>query len=52
MLTYYELKPVTVFPEHSHKAEQITPGLEGELTFSYNGKTIMLQGGDVHDPQM
>ncbi|CAG0985055.1 hypothetical protein ANRL4_02122 [Anaerolineae bacterium] len=47
MLTYFELEPDTVFPEHSHPAEQITMVLEGELTFTYEGKTVTLKAGDV-----
>lgn len=47
MLTWFELAPDTVFPEHSHESEQITTVLEGELTFIYNGKTAILKAGDV-----
>jgi N-acetylglutamate synthase-like GNAT family acetyltransferase len=47
MLTYFELEPNTKFPEHSHEAEQITMVLEGELTFVYDGKEVVLKGGDV-----
>lgn len=47
MLTYFEMGPNTKFPDHSHDAEQITMILEGELTFSYEGKTVTLTSGDV-----
>src|SRR3989338_6839279 len=47
MLTYFELEPNTKFPEHSHEAEQITMVLEGELTFTYDGKEVTLKAGDV-----
>lgn len=47
MLTYFKLEPDTIFPEHSHDAEQITLVLEGELFFSYDGKTVALKAGDV-----
>ncbi len=47
MLTYFELEPETVFPEHSHKAEQITMILEGELTFVYDNREVTLREGDV-----
>ncbi len=47
MLTYFELAPETMFPEHSHEAEQITMVLEGELSFRYEGKTVTLKTGDV-----
>lgn len=47
MLTYFELESDTVFPEHSHPAEQITMVLEGELTFDFDGKSVTLKAGDV-----
>lgn len=47
MLTYFEMGPDTVFPEHSHEAEQITLVLDGELTFSFDGKQAVLKAGDV-----
>lgn len=47
MLTYFEMEPNTVFPEHSHEAEQITLVLDGELTFSFDGRQVMLRAGDV-----
>jgi quercetin dioxygenase-like cupin family protein len=47
MLTYFELEPDTVFPEHCHEAEQITLVLEGELTFVYDGNEVALGPGDV-----
>lgn len=47
MLTYFVMESNTVFPEHSHEAEQITLILEGELTFTYGGKTNTLKVGDV-----
>ncbi len=47
MMTYFELEPNTIFPDHSHEAEQITMVLEGELTFAYEGKSVTLKSGDV-----
>ncbi len=47
MLTYFELEPAVVFPEHSHEAEQITMVLEGELTFKFGADTVVLKAGDV-----
>jgi quercetin dioxygenase-like cupin family protein len=47
MLTYFELEPNTQFPEHAHEAEQITLVLEGELTFTIEGRTVVLRKGDV-----
>ncbi len=47
MLTYFEMEPNTVFPEHSHEAEQITLILEGELTFAYESERVTLKAGEV-----
>jgi quercetin dioxygenase-like cupin family protein len=47
MLTYFEMEPDTLFPEHSHGAEQITLVIEGELTFSYEGQSVLLKPGEV-----
>ncbi len=47
MLTYFEMEPDTVFPEHSHESEQITMILEGEMAFSYEGNRMVLKAGDV-----
>lgn len=47
MLTYFEMEPNTLFPEHSHEAEQITLVLDGELTFSFSNKRVTLRAGDV-----
>ncbi|MBN1595924.1 cupin domain-containing protein [candidate division FCPU426 bacterium] len=47
MLTYFELEPNTIFPEHAHEAEQTTLVLEGELTFTIQGQKSTLGPGDV-----
>ncbi len=47
MLTYFEMEPNTIFPEHSHEAEQITLVLDGELTFSFDDKRVTFKTGDV-----
>jgi len=47
MLTYFEMEPVTQFPEHAHEAEQITLVLEGELTFAYGDAVTTLGPGEV-----
>lgn len=47
MLTYFEMEPNTVFPEHHHEAEQITLVIEGELTFKYEDQQVTLKPGDV-----
>ncbi len=47
MLTYFEMAPDTLFPDHSHEAEQITLVLEGTLTFTYQGIRSVLNPGEV-----
>lgn len=47
MLTYFEMEPNTILPKHSHEAEQITLVLDGELTFSFDGRQVTLKAGDV-----
>ncbi len=47
MLSYFKLEPNMQFPEHAHEAEQITLVLEGQLTFAFEGKTVVLGKGDV-----
>ena len=47
MLTYFDIAPDSDFPEHSHESEQITLVLDGELCFSYGGKTVTLKKGDA-----
>jgi quercetin dioxygenase-like cupin family protein len=47
MLTYFEMEANTVFPDHSHEAEQITLVLEGSLTFAYQDKKVKVRAGEV-----
>lgn len=47
MLTYFDMKENTSFPEHSHEAEQITLVLEGELTFTVESGHITIGPGEV-----
>ncbi|TAN44204.1 MAG: cupin domain-containing protein [Nitrospirae bacterium] len=47
MLTYFELGPNTVFPGHSHEAEQITMVIDGELGFTFEGRSIVIKAGEV-----
>jgi isochorismate pyruvate lyase len=47
MLTYFDMKENTSFPEHHHEAEQITMVLEGELTFTVGAKQTTLKPGEV-----
>lgn len=47
MLTYFEMAPNTMFPDHAHEAEQITLVMEGTLTFAYEGKQVTVNPGEV-----
>lgn len=48
MLTYFEIQPNSVFDTHSHKSEQITLVLEGELFFKVeNQKDIRVGTSEV-----
>ncbi|MFH1368809.1 MAG: chorismate mutase [Elusimicrobiota bacterium] len=47
MLTYFELKPFTVFRKHSHVCEQITCVLEGELYFKTAEGTVTVRKGEA-----
>lgn len=47
MLTYFEMEANTIFPEHSHEAEQITLVLEGSLTFLYQNNKVTINAGEV-----
>lgn len=42
MLTYFELEPVAVFPQHRHDSEQITLVLSGHLVFEIGGEDIVV----------
>ncbi len=47
MLTYFEMAPNTQFPKHAHEAEQITLVIEGELTLSFDDKSVTLGPGEA-----
>jgi len=47
MFTYFEIEPGTRFERHSHKSEQITYVLEGELFFELNGRMKCVRSGDL-----
>ncbi len=48
MLTYFEIRPDSIFDTHSHKSEQITMVLEGELFFKFeNQKDMCIKSGEV-----
>ncbi len=46
-LSYVDLEPNVVVPEHAHPHEQITVVLEGELRFSIEGEEKVLTPGMV-----
>lgn len=47
MLTYFEVKPHSRFDPHSHKSEQITMVLTGELYFEVAGVVHCIKPGEV-----
>lgn len=47
MFTYFEMEPRSRFERHSHRSEQITMVLEGELIFEMDGKTERISSGEV-----
>ena len=47
MFTYFEIDPDICFDLHSHKNEQITMVLEGELYFKLKNKIICVKKGEV-----
>ena len=46
-LTYFEVVPHCRFESHSHRSEQITLVLEGELYFETFGGTALVAAGEV-----
>ncbi|MEM7052496.1 MAG: cupin domain-containing protein [Acidobacteriota bacterium] len=47
MLTYFEVPPRTVFPQHSHPGEQLTLVLSGRLVFRVDGVELTVGPGEV-----
>lgn len=48
MVTRWELKPLTVLPEHSHVAEQVTMIQEGSVSLTFaDGTEVVLKAGDM-----
>ncbi len=47
MHTYFEVTPNSRFEKHTHKSEQITMVLKGELFVEVENKTIKLKEVDV-----
>jgi len=47
-LSFVEIQPGTLMPEHSHPHEQITYVMEGELEMVIGGEKMILTAGMVH----
>lgn len=46
MLTFFDLEPGGVVPEHTHPHEQISYVLEGEMVFTLGDETRTLRAGE------
>jgi quercetin dioxygenase-like cupin family protein len=46
MVTFFELGPGSVVPEHSHPHEQITYVIQGAMEFRLGEETRVLRAGD------
>ena len=47
MFSYFEIDPESRFDWHSHRNEQITMVLEGELFFKFRDKKVCVRKGEV-----
>ena len=47
MLTWVEMEPGSILPEHKHDHEQISLVVEGKLELTVGGKTTIMERGDV-----
>ena len=47
MLTWVEMEPGSILPEHKHDHEQISLVLEGKLELTVGGNTKVMLKGDV-----
>ncbi|MBN2159983.1 MAG: cupin domain-containing protein [Spirochaetes bacterium] len=47
MITWVEMKPGSVLPEHSHPNEQISLVVEGTLELTVGGSTRIMKKGEV-----
>jgi quercetin dioxygenase-like cupin family protein len=47
MITWVEMKPGSILPEHSHPHEQISLVVEGALELTVDGMTRVMRKGDV-----
>lgn len=46
-VVYWDVKAVSILPEHSHIHEQVSNFIEGEFELIINGETKILQSGDL-----
>lgn len=46
MMTFFEFEPHALIPHHRHVHEQITYVIEGEIEFTVEGETKLLNAGD------
>ncbi|MBN1497022.1 MAG: cupin domain-containing protein [Spirochaetes bacterium] len=47
MVTWVEMEPGSVLPEHSHAHEQISLVVQGKLELTIGGNTRIMEKGDV-----
>lgn len=47
MITWVEMQPGSVLPEHQHDHEQITLVIDGKLELTVGGKTMIMEKGSV-----
>ncbi len=47
MITWVEMEPGSILPEHRHDHEQISLVVEGSLELTVNGSTRVMNKGDV-----
>jgi quercetin dioxygenase-like cupin family protein len=46
-IAFWEIEEGAILPEHAHIHEQTTQVIEGELEMTINGKTFVLQPGNI-----
>ena len=46
-IAFWEIEKGSILPEHKHINEQTTQVIKGALELTINGKTQILEGGDI-----
>ena len=46
-IAFWEIEKDSILPEHKHINEQTTQVIKGALELTINGKTQILEGGDI-----